>query len=217
MRARKLRARGAGPARDKGKRGRSCGRFFCPRVSVSDWAPPGRGRGRGGGGWRQVVVSRLGWTPSPPGLLGFRLGRGARAAGCLRPPRGLARSEGWEGAQPSGCLPGWQDLPRPRTPRKWSRQLCMPRFCGCAGNVHPPQQLKEPISEQALGARQARSHQSPPGRRFPFDPGSEPRTLGVAEDPRCGLECRANALEPFGLGLKPIPGISRLCVFRQFH
>lgn len=48
MRARKLGTRGAGRARDKGKRGRSCGRFFCPRVSVSDWARLGR---EGGEAW----------------------------------------------------------------------------------------------------------------------------------------------------------------------
>lgn len=48
VRARKLRTRGAGRARDKGKRGRSCGRFFCPRVSVSDWARLGR---EGGEAW----------------------------------------------------------------------------------------------------------------------------------------------------------------------
>ena len=48
VRARKLGTRGAGRARDKGKRGRSCGRFFCPRVSVSDWARLGR---EGGEAW----------------------------------------------------------------------------------------------------------------------------------------------------------------------
>ena len=48
MRVRKLGTRGAGRARDKGKRGRSCGRFFCPRVSVSDWARLGR---EGGEAW----------------------------------------------------------------------------------------------------------------------------------------------------------------------
>ena len=48
MRVRKLGTRGAGRARDKGKRGRSCGRFFCPRVSVSEWARLGL---EGGEAW----------------------------------------------------------------------------------------------------------------------------------------------------------------------
>lgn len=166
-------ARGAGRARDKGKRSRSCGRLFGPRVSVSKWARPGRG------GW-QAVVCRLGGTSSSLGVLGVGLSSeaGTRAdAASLRPSGGGVTRK----PHPGQLLRG-TTFPFPLDLGRWPSTDAHPPAGELSEKLNLGHKLRGWGPREALRARPAAGGAHPPGRWFPFWFGQQPK------DSRSGLE-----------------------------